>query len=261
MLEDPQKIFNICKAALLNGCWGFDTAPSYRNEELIGNAIRMLIDQRICQRESIFLSTKIDGLQMAETNGHIRKYVEESLKKFKLDYIDLLLIHWPFDRYLYSTWLEMQKLVVSGKIRYIGICNVDKKKYINMLESSLITKPDFIQNEISPLRTCSEDINYFKGEDINIMAYSPLARMEKRIKDAQSLNLIASRYQVTIPQIILKWHIERKIIPVFTSSKVERVFSNLDLKNFSLTEDELRAIELLNCNYKRFPESFGCPGY
>lgn len=260
-MNNKCNIKELCLEALKNDCWGFDTAPSYKSEEYLGLALNSIIKEKIAKREQIFLSTKIDGWQMAKSNGDIEKYVDNSLVKLKVEYLDLLLVHWPFERYLYDTWISMKKMVEMDKVKNIGICNVNQSKYNHLIEKSLITKPDFIQNEITPLRTCKNEVVYFAERGIRLMAYSPLARMDNRIRESAKINNIAHKYDVSIPQIILKWHTQRSIIPVFTSRKIERVFSNLQLKDFSLTDNDISKIESLNCNFKIFPESFGCPGY
>ena len=191
----------------------------------------------------------------------IEKYVDKSLKMLKCDYIDVMHIHWPFQKYLLSTYFELESLVKKGKIRSIGLCNINKRVYEEMLKDNIQIKPLVIQNEISPINTDEDNIKYFKENSILIEAYSPLARMRNNVKDSRILKELARKYEKNVPQIILKWHVQKGITPIFTSTKPERVKENLDIFDFNLTDDDIKKINALNENYKIFPISYGCPGF
>ena len=120
--------------------------------------------------------------------------------------------------------------------------------------------PDVIQNEISPLNY-DYDVEFFQNNNIIVQAYSPLCRMVDRIKNSEVLKEISLKYNSNLAQIILAWHRQRGIVPIFSSSKEERIISNLKNPDFVFSEDEMKNIEFLNEGYKIFPYSYACPGY
>lgn len=260
-VDNNERMNNMVKASLKCGCFGFDTSPSYGTEEYLGISLQEN-KELYKNREQLFISTKIDGMQMCTTNGRVDKFVMESLKKLKLDYIDLLLIHWPFENYMENTWNTMEKLYELGIVKSIGICNVNQRIMKKFIEQGVFKKhfPQVVQNEISPLRTCEEELNFYKNINVVVQAYSPLCRMNERIRKSEKLKLLSEKYEKDIGQIILRWHIDRDVIPIFTSTKPERIKSNLDIFDFSLEDKDIKLINSMNQDYKIFLESYGCPG-
>ena len=260
-VESYETMDGMVKTALENKCFGFDTSPSYGTEKNLGRALKKYTDL-YKSRNKLFISTKVDGIQMYKTDGSIEKYVYESLENLQLDYLDLLLVHWPFERYLEKTWQTMEKLCKKGVTKYIGLCNINERVLNNCIDKKYFKNifPNVVQNEISPLRTCDEEIKFFMNKGLAIQAYSPLCRMIKPVKESKTLNALAEKYDKNIGQIILRWHIDRGIIPIFTSTSPKRIASNLDIFSFSLSQEDILLINNMNMNYKIFLESYGCPG-
>ena len=256
-ISEQEIINNMVSTALAEGVNGFDTSPSYGSEEILGKALQ----NAGINRKKVFISDKIDIWQMYEGKGEIRKYVEKSLKDLKTDYLDLLLIHWPFRRYLLETWKSFESLYEQKFVRSIGLCNVNSRVYSEFMQSEINIEPHVIQVEISPLRTINQDLELFFKTDVVVEAYSPLCRMVPQLKDNTILQMLAKKYDKSIAQIILRWHLERGVVPVFTSSKPERIRENVDVFNFKLEQSDIKLITSLNADYKIFPESYGCPGY
>lgn len=256
-ISEQEIINNMVSTALAEGVNGFDTSPSYGSEEILGKALQ----NAGINRKKVFISDKIDIWQMYEGKGEIRKYVEKSLKDLKTDYLDLLLIHWPFRRYLLETWKSFESLYEQKFVRSIGLCNVNSRVYSEFMQSEINIEPHVIQVEISPLRTINQDLELFFKTDVVVEAYSPLCRMVPQVKDNTILQMLAKKYDKSIAQIILRWHLERGVVPVFTSSKPERIRENVDVFNFKLEQSDIKLITSLNADYKIFPESYGCPGY
>lgn len=246
--------------AIKHGCIAFDTAPSYGSEKILGKAIEKCIEEKIIVSEKIFLADKIDVMQMCISKGEIRPYVLRSLRKLRRKYLELLLIHWPVREYFDDTWRCMQRLKKEGLVKNIGVCNIDEKFYKEK-EHDIGFNPDYIQNEISPLNVDEKNNEFFRERGVHIIAYSPLCRMCNQIQESEILLDIASNYKKTVPQIILKWHMQKNIIPIFSSHRIERIIQNLSLKDFELSESEIARINLMDMNYKIFPISHGCPGY
>lgn len=256
-ISDQVVINNMISTALTEGLNGFDTSPSYGSEKILGKALQ----NAGINRKEVFISDKIDIWQMYEGKGEIRKYVEKSLKDLKTDYLDLLLIHWPYKQYLLETWKSFESLYEQKLVRSIGLCNVNSKVYSEFMQNEINIKPHVIQVETSPLRTINQDLELFFKSNIIVEAYSPLCRMVPQVKDNILLQMLAKKYDKSIPQIILRWHLERGVIPVFTSSKPERIRENVEVFNFKLEQSDINLITSLNSDYKIFPESYGCPGY
>ncbi len=256
-ISSQDALLEMVKTALAQGVNAFDTAPSYGSEEILGNALKYLG----IARNEVFISNKVDGWQMYENLGEIEMYLDISLRKLKTDFVDLLLVHWPFPKYLLSTWNCMEKLYKKGKVRAIGLCNIDVRTYRKFIAEGIEIKPHIIQNEISPFNADIASTQLFFNEGIVVEAYSPLCRMIQDIRSNEILNELAKKYNKSIAQIILRWHIERGIVPVFTSSKAQRIVENTTIWDFSIDNNDVEQITSLDRHYKIFPESFGCPGY
>ncbi len=260
-VREKEVLKNVLMTSLENGIMGFDTSPSYGNQDIFGEMLNACTEELSINREKIFLTGKIDGWQMCRSNGNVEKYVDQQMKVLKVDYLDLMLIHWPFERYLFNTWKCLEKIYSKGKIKAIGLCNVNKRVLDKLNEQDIKVKPQVIQNEISPLRCATDEVTYFQNRKICVEAYSPLARMFPAVKDSTILKKIAEKHNKSIAQVILRWHVQRGIVPVFTSSKPERLISNIDIFDFTLSEDDIEMINCMDQNYKIFPESYGCPGF
>jgi len=257
---DKEILSKIIEASFDIGVYSFDTAPSYKTEALLGSLLSEKSKQYGIDRSSLYISDKIDDTQMEESEGEITRYLEQALLKLKVDYIDTLFIHWPFERYLNKTWETMGQLKEQKKIKEIGLCNVRVRHITKIIEETGI-KPDVIQIERHPLRTCDDEVSYCNDNGILIQAYSPLCRMTNKITQNQLLKTLADKHEKSIPQIILRWHIDTGVVPVFTTHRVERIKDNCDIFGFKLTDNEIADINKLNENYKIFLESYCCPGF
>lgn len=257
--SSKEELMPIIMSAYENGIIGFDTSPSYHTEKFLGKSIAELIAAKGINRQNLFIQDKIDGWQMEKAHGQISIYVEESLQKLRCDYLDVLFIHWPFPNYLIDTWMTFSRLKEQGKVKYIGISNVRKRNTQKLIEITGI-KPDVVQIERHPLRICAKDVEYFHSKGIEIEAYSPVCRMDKRLVNSEILRQIACKYNKSIGQVILRWHIDTGVVPVFMTKKVNRIKENVDIFNFHLTDEEINSISSLDENYKIFVESVCCPG-
>ncbi len=259
-VTDINTLNAVVSQAIDSGCAAFDTSPSYKNERILGDIISSKISSGI-PRDSFFIADKIDVWQMHESRGNVEGFVDKALLDMKLNYFDQLLIHWPYEEYLLQTWSCFEKLLIKGKVKKIGLSNVNKRIIDKITNNYPTIKIDVVQIEISPLRVAIEDTVHFFKKGIVVEAYSPMARMINEVKYSDILNNIANKYSKSVPQIILRWHIERNVIPVFTTSKPDRIKTNLAIYDFCLTDREVQQINCLNEDWKIFPESFGCPGF
>lgn len=248
---------SVCKVALENGIVKFDTAPSYKTEELISRAVHECSVELGLSRNNYFIQTKIDPIQMY--NANIEEYFYGKLKSMNLDYVDSLLIHWPVRKYFLSAWESICKLKEKSFVRKVGICNL-RIRQLNELKNMGIL-PEIVQIERHPLNTFQSEIDFCKTNGIAIQDYSPLCKMNDRLRNNLELKKISENHGKDIGQIILRWHIDTGATPIFTSTKPTRVKLYSEIFDFTLSEDEVRIISSLNCNHKLYLESLVCPGF
>lgn len=257
--QNSPNLAKVVETAFQEHVYGFDTAPSYGTEKILGNIINKNLFKYQVDRSEIWISDKIDSWQMYATKGCIDKYVEKALCLMNLDYFDILYIHWPQPEYFINTWESFIKIKQRGLAKYIGLCNVHRR-HIDLINGQTGIKPDYIQIERHPLNTCATEIAYYSKLDIKVQAYSSVGRMDKRLIENSDLINLGKKYNKSIPQIILRWHIDTNIIPVFMSNKPERIRENNNIFDFSLKEFEIEKINSLNIDYKLFVELLSNPG-
>lgn len=255
--KDLEGTLEVCRAAFNNGIRMFDTAPSYRTEEILSQAVSVCAKEYGCSREDYFMQTKIDPIQMHE--GDVIEYFKDKLKKMCLDYVDSLLIHWPLWRYFNETWKSMTKLKKEGYAKRIGICNL-RISHLEKLEHDGII-PEIVQIERHPLNTFEAERLFCLNRSIELQDYSPLCKMHPVIAKDERLLKISEKHSKDIGQVILRWHQQTGAIPIFTSTKPRRVAAYAHLDDFSLSSDELNMISSLNCNHKLYLESLVCPDF
>lgn len=255
--KDFDGIFLVCSVAMQHGIRQFDTAPSYRTEELISSAVQTNAREFGIPRDGYVIQTKIDPIQMY--NGNVEAYFKNKLDKLELDYVDALLVHWPVKKYFMETWDSMLKLKEGGYVRKIGICNLRIEQLLDLQNQGIV--PEILQLERHPLCTFIEEVRFCVENNIILQDYSPLCKMNPRIKENVELQEIARKYNRDIGQIILRWHIETGGIPIFTSTKPERITLYSKIEDFSLSREEIETISSMNCNHKLYLESLVCPGF
>ena len=247
----------MCRNAISHGIHKFDTAPSYKTEEIVSSVLIEIQKEFGLQRNSWYIQTKIDPIQMYE--GCVCEYFKGKLKKMKLDYVDCLLIHWPLKKYLEQTWEEMQRLKECGLTHKIGICNL-RISHLESLWNKGI-KPETLQIERHPLNTFQKENDFCQEKSIEIQDYSPLCKMHPLLKNSALLDEIAKKYGKNIGQIILRWHIDTGATPIFTTKNSNRLEEYSDIENFVLESGDIEKISSLNINHKLYLESLTCPGF
>lgn len=254
--KNEMELYEIIKSCINNQIYAFDTAPSYKTEGILGKIISDLVSNSLVSRKELFIQTKIDGWQMQ--NGRIEYFAKDVMREMKLEYLDSLLIHWPFPEYLEDSWSKLIKLKKQGYVNNIGICNLRARNMLELKEKNII--PDIVQIERNPLNTMEEEVTLLSNANIWGQAYSPLCKMDDRIKNSVLLKNIAEKYKKNIGQIVLRWSIDTGFSPIFTTTKTTRVKEYAEIFDFCLTTEEILQISSLNENYKLYLESFQCPG-
>ncbi len=226
--------------AIKAGYRHIDTAYRYGNERGVGQGIR---DSGI-RREQVFVTTKLDGTYQ----GHDRAIagLDACLERLGLDYVNLLLIHWPLpgrDEYV-STWKTFEALVAAGKTRSIGVSNF-KPAHIERLLAEATIRPAVNQIQLCPRITRPEQRTYNAAQGIVTIAWGPLGPGTDLLNHP-ALAALAAKYDKTPAQIVLRWHIELGIVAIPKSANPIRLAQNIDIFDFALTNEEVAAISALD---------------
>ena len=226
------------KSALQIGYRHLDTAENYRNEVGVGQGIR---DSGVA-REEIFVTTKFNK-EWHSVEG-ARTACEASLKRLGLDYVDLLLIHWPNpaqDRYV-QAFEGLLKLRDAGLVRAVGVSNF-KVAHLQKLFDAGLT-PQVNQIELSPTRPRKELVALHRAHGIVTESWSPLDRGGDLLK-ADAIQKAAAAHGVTPAQVVLRWHVQQGLVAIPKSADPERQRLNLDVFGFALSAAEMAAIDAL----------------
>ena len=238
-LVSPDECERCVSDALSVGYRLIDTAQAYQNEEGVGNAWR----KSGLKREDLFLVTKV----WISNNGEEKaaKGIDESLCKLQTDYIDLLLIHQAYGD-VFGTWRAMEKAYRAGKVRAIGVSNFQAGRFFDFAHYVEL-KPMVNQLECNTLsqQTGIEPIHVEFGT--KMMAWYPLGGQgADSIVKSELLASIGAKYNKTAAQVALRWLIQRGIVAIPKSSHKERMAQNIDIFDFSLSDDDMAKIAKMN---------------
>ncbi len=216
-----------------------DSAVNYENEEEVGEALR----RSGLPREDVAITTKVPGRH--HSYSATLASVEESLRRMRLDYLDIVLIHWPNPSVgLYrEAWRGLVEARDRDLVRVIGVCNFTKRFLADIIEDSGVT-PALNQIELHPLFPQGQMRAVNEHLDIRTMSWSPLGKRSAPFEE-EPVAIAAQKYGVTPAQVILRWQVQLGCLPLPKSAQPERQRSNLDIFGFELTEDEVEAITQL----------------
>ena len=237
-----------CKQALLDaidaGYLLIDTAQSYGNEEAVGKAIQ----ETSVPRNELFITTKV----WVANYGYdkTKASVEESLKKMQLDYIDLVLLHQPFNDY-YGAYKALVDLYKEGKIKAIGVSNFYPDRLVDLVLYSEV-KPAVNQVEVNVFHQQIEAQTYNEKYGVQMEAWAPFAEGRNNMFTNPELKAIGDRYGKTVAQVILRWLVQRGIVPLAKSVKKERMQENINIFDFELNYEDMEIIESMNRNKSCF---------
>ena len=215
-----------------------DTAQAYYNEEGVGNAVAK------CgvPRNELFLTTKVWITNAGEEKAAAS--IDESLRKLRTNYIDLLLIHQPFSDYT-GTWRAMENAVSEGKVRAIGLSNFYPNRFVDMAEYANI-KPAVNQLKTNVFSQQWDAEAEMKPYGTHIMAWGPLAQGDPDLQSNTVLKALSEKYGKTPQQVALRYLIQRDIIAIPKSTHIERMKQNFDVFDFALTQEEMESIRPLD---------------
>ena len=240
----PEETERCVLEAIQTGYRSIDTAQAYGNEEGAGNAIVK------CglPREDLFITTKVwitnAGYEKAKAS------IEESLKKLKTDYIDLLLIHQPFGDY-YGTYRAMEEAYKDGKVRAIGVSNFYPDRYLDIVHFAKI-KPAVNQVETHLFQQQKEANEYMKKNGTQIMSWGPFAEGRNDFFNTPELKEIGARYGKTPAQVALRFLIQSDVVVIPKSVHKERMEENFQVLDFALTDDEMKKLQSLDTGKSLF---------
>ncbi|MBC1738546.1 aldo/keto reductase [Listeria seeligeri] len=243
-ITEPEEAEKAIIEAIKAGYRHIDTAQSYMNEEAVGKGIA----ESGVSREELFITTKI-WVENVSYKGVISSF-ERSLHRLGLEYVDLLLIHQPFND-VYGAWLAMEELQKEGKIRAIGVSNFAVDKAVDLAEFNEVI-PQVNQIEINPFQQQTKNIEAMKSEGIMPEAWAPFAEGKKDIFNNPILIEIAKEYNKSVAQVILRWLVEQDIITLAKTVKPERMKENLAIFDFELTKADKNDIATLNEGESQF---------
>ena len=229
--------------ALKIGYRGIDTASMYNNERGIGSAIA----ESGLPRQAIFLATKVWN----DEQGYDKTLAacERSLRRLGTDYIDLYLIHWPRPETT-DTWRAMERLLAEGTARAIGVCN-HLQHHLESLFETADVPPMVNQYEFHPWLQQPDLLAWCQDRDIVVQAWAPLIR--GRGGEIPELVKIGDSHGKSPSQVALRWILQHGAVTIPKSTHRERIAENADLYDFSLSDDEMRAIDLVDRNKRLGP--------
>lgn len=255
MINDTN-VATIVKEALAIGYRHIDTAQAYGNERGVGEGVR----QSTVAREEIFVTTKL-AAEIKDYDEAV-KAIDESLEKMALDYIDLMIIHSPqpwsefrngkhfFEGNL-QAWKALEEAYQSGKLRAIGVSNFDQVDIENLIENGTI-KPMVNQILTHVGKTPLPLINYCQENNILVEAYSPVAHGE--ILKHQEVMEMAKKYEVSVPQLCIRYCLQLGLLPLPKSENIEHIRSNASV-DFEITAEDLEALKKIGLeNYGEYSD-------
>ena len=233
---DDEETAKIIKNALNLGYKMIDTASFYNNEVGIGNGIK----ESDIDRKDIFIVTKLWN----DDHGYDKtiEAFNKSLNNLQVDYIDLYLIHWP-NKLNAETWRAFEHLYETGKVKAIGVCNF-KVEHLEELKKTAKIMPMVNQVEIHPFSTKNNIINYCKDNNIKVVAWSPISR--GRVLSNDLMIDLSQKYKKSIVQIVLRWHMQKGVIPIPKSSNENRIKENIAIFDFEISSEDMKAIDSLD---------------
>ena len=246
----------------------FDSASIYDNEKTLGKALALALALSMTSktkevlRSQLFIASKVWNDVQKDGRDAVRRSVEQSLNDLQIDYLDICYVHWPVPGYFVETYRELMLLCNEGKIKYLGISNFDKLDYEELIDGiyeSIFIPPLINQFEISPFMYRPDLIQYFQKENgILIAASKALNRCAAISDDNNDVNVnvnvtnntnmkiiqdIATLYDVTYAQILLRWSFQKGYIVLGKTSNILRMKENRNIFSFCLSNKEMKQLD------------------
>ncbi|MEE1017815.1 MAG: aldo/keto reductase [Ruminococcus sp.] len=231
----PKDAQNSTREALKMGYSLVDTANAYVNERAVGRGVK----ESGLRREEVFISTKLWPSEYENDNA-----VDETLERLGVDYVDLLYIHQPAGNWL-AGYRQLERAYKDGKAKSIGISNFEGK-YIDELQHKWEIAPQFIQVEAHPYFTQKELRKTLDKYGIKLMSWYPLGHGDKSLMKEPIFVKLGQKYGKSPAQVILRWHTQMGFVVIPGSKNVAHIKDNLDILDFTLTDEEMAEIATLD---------------
>ena len=231
----PADAENSVKEALKMGYSLVDTANAYVNERACGRGIA----GSGVAREDVFLSTKLWPSEYENENA-----VDETLERLGVEYVDLLYIHQPAGNWM-AGYRQLEKAYREGKARTIGVCNFEGE-FIEELKTKWEIAPQFVQVEAHPYFTQKELRQTLEEFDIKLMSWYPLGHGDRSLIEEPLFEELGAKYGKSSAQVILRWHTQMGFVVIPGSKNVDHIKDNLDILDFTLTDEEMAKIAELD---------------
>lgn len=244
LTPDGDTCVNSVKEALLAGYRHIDTAEFYANEESVGKALA----ESGISRDEVFITTKLWNTNQGYDSA--LRHFDMSAKKLGLDTVDLYLIHWPmakdfvadYPKTLLDTWRAFERLYEEGRVRAIGVCNCLKHHLKVIIDNSKVA-PMVNQIEFHAGLVQKEAEEFSKQNGVVVEAWAPLCR--GRAFGNHVLESIAAKHGKTQAQVLVRWCLDKGVLPLPKSVTPSRIRENIDVFDFALSADEIAAIETI----------------
>jgi 2,5-diketo-D-gluconate reductase A len=240
----PDETEEAVSAALEVGYRLLDTAASYGNEEAVGRAVR----RSGIARDDLFITTKLWIQKPGEASA--RAAFERSLGRLGLEYVDLYLIHQPLGDY-YSFWRAMEALHAEGLARAIGVANFYPDRLVDLIEHNEVP-PAVDQIEVNPFFQRHSDQELMETHGVQIEAWGGFAEGKNNLFTDPLLTEIGDSHRKSVAQVVLRWLIQRKVATIPKSVRRERMEQNLDVFDFTLTDEEMARIATMDSGTSQF---------
>lgn len=232
--DNDQEAVDAVRWALDAGYRHVDTAAVYKNEEGVGQGIR----ESSVAREEVFVVSKVWNSDQGYEST-LRAF-EDSLKRLKLEYLDLYLVHWPVAGSYKDTWRAMEKLYAEGRIKAIGVSNFLQHHLEDLLQTAEVV-PMVNQMEFHPYLVQQGLVDFCTSKEIQYEAWSPF--MQGKLFRLDICKELEQKYNKSAAQIILRWDLQKGVVTIPKSAKKERILANAAIFDFELTTDEIAYLD------------------
>ena len=247
-VPDPKQCEQAVLDAISTGYRLIDTAAAYGNEEAVGAAIK----KSGARREDLFITTK---LWVSDAScDKAKQAFETSLKKLSLEYLDLYLIHQPMGDY-YGAWRALEELYKEGRIRAIGVCNFYPHVLADFCETVEVM-PAVNQVELHPFFQQENALKLMKEYEVTPEAWGPFAEGKHGIFKDPVLTEIGAKYGKSAAQVVLRWNVQRGVVVIPKSVHRERMEQNIDIWNFTLSDEDMAAISKMDIGHSEIVDHF-----
>lgn len=242
--ENNQEVIDSVKYALEIGYRHIDTASVYENEEGVGKGIK----ESSVAREDVFLVTKVWNSDQGFDST--LKSFEDSINRLQVDYLDLILVHWPVQEKYKETWKALEYLYENKKVRAIGVSNFLKHHLEDLMMDCKII-PMVNQMEFHPYLVQQELLDFCNKNTIQYEAWSPF--MQGKLFNLDICKELTEKYNKSAAQIILRWNLQKGVVTIPKSVHKNRIASNADIFDFELAEDDVAYLDSLDRDERSGP--------